>query len=273
MTNGGERRAIHLRLFDVRDESGQLIGRGLLLRDVTREREVDEMKSTLLAAVGHELRTPLSVIKGHVSTLLADDVVWSPEDQRHSLGTISAEADRLADLVRNLLDLTRVEAGLLPLHRSPCMVDDLIAGALQQLGEQKRAVMVEVAEGLPRVTVDAARIEVVLRNLLANALAYGGEQVHVRAAGDGETVMFTVTDDGPGVDPRHLPHLFERFYRGGRGEGRDGGTGLGLAISKAFVEAHGGSIRAHSDAQGTRIVFTLPRDYGEAPSKAVFPAG
>ncbi len=115
----GRRRAIHLRLFDVGDESGQVIGRGLLLRDVTREREIDEFKSALLAAVGHELRTPLAAIKGHASTLLQQDVTWPPADQRHFLQTISDEADRLAQLVSNLLDLSRQEAGLLLLNRSP----------------------------------------------------------------------------------------------------------------------------------------------------------
>src|SRR5207247_7324019 len=109
----GRHRAIHLRLFDVRDESGSALGRGLLLRDVTRERELDEFKTTLLAAVGHEVRTPLAAIKGYASTLLQEDVAWSPADQRHFLETISSEADRLAQLVSNLLDISRKEAGLL----------------------------------------------------------------------------------------------------------------------------------------------------------------
>ncbi len=119
ISRDGRRRAIHLRLFDVGDESGKVIGRGLLLRDVTREREIDEFKSALLAAVGHELRTPLAAIKGHASTLLQHDVTWSTTDQRHFLQTISGEADRLAKLVSNLLDLSRQEAGLLLLNRGP----------------------------------------------------------------------------------------------------------------------------------------------------------
>src|SRR6266487_295281 len=123
----GRRHAIHLRQFDVGDESGQAIGRGLLLRDVTRERELDEFKTTLLAAVGHELRTPLAAIKGHASTLLQKDVTWSLADQHHFLQTISGEADRLAQLVSNLLDLSRQEAGLLTLNRVPTRVQDLVA--------------------------------------------------------------------------------------------------------------------------------------------------
>ncbi|HEX9039128.1 MAG TPA: ATP-binding protein [Ktedonobacterales bacterium] len=260
ISRGGQNRAIRLRLFDVLDDSGEVIGRGLLLRDVTREREVDEMKTTLLAAVGHELRTPLSVIKGHASTLLADDVVWSPEDQRHSLGIISAESDRLADLVANLLDLTRVEAGLLPLHLATCAVDDLIAGAIQRLWRPASAVEIAIEPDTPAVLVDGARIEVVLRNLLANALVYGGQHVRVRAGrvADTSEVAITVSDDGPGVAPEDVPHLFERFYRARRGEGRSGGAGIGLAISKAFVEAHGGAIHAWLDETGMSIRLTLP---------------
>ncbi len=126
------RRAIHLRLFDVGDESGHVIGRGLLLRDVTREREIDEFKTTLLAAVGHELRTPLAAIKGYASTLLQDDVSWPVGDQRYFLQTISGEADRLALLVSNLLDLSRQEAGLLLLNRTPARVQELVAKVIER---------------------------------------------------------------------------------------------------------------------------------------------
>src|SRR5260370_20812102 len=105
------------------------MGRGLLLRDITRERELDQFKTPLLGAVGHELRTPLATIKGYASTLLQDDVTWSIDDQRTFLHTISSEADRLAQLVSNLLDLSRLEAGLLLLRRTPCRLADLVDGA------------------------------------------------------------------------------------------------------------------------------------------------
>src|SRR5437016_9764401 len=121
-------------MFDVGDESGQAIGRGLLLRDVTREHELDEFKTTLLAAVGHEVRTPLAAIKGYASTLLQQDVTWPLADQRHFLQTISSEADRLAQLVSNLLDLSRQEAGLLFLKRMPTNVENLVAKIIEHLG-------------------------------------------------------------------------------------------------------------------------------------------
>lgn len=255
----GQHRAIHLRLFDVGDELGQAIGRGLLLRDVTRERELDELKSTLLAAVGHELRTPLAAIKGHASTLLQEDVTWPVADQRHFLQTITNEADRLARLVSNLLDLSRMEAGLLLLTRTPARLEDLLTHAMQRLGDPGASLVVEIPDTLPPLDVDGARVEVVLQNLLANALAYGGGAVHISAAQRGEVAVIAIRDDGPGIALDELSHVFERFYRARHGrEQRSGGTGLGLAICKAFVEAHGGVIWADSGQAGTTISFSLP---------------
>jgi signal transduction histidine kinase len=253
------RRVIHLRLFDVGDESGQIIGRGLLLRDVTREREVDEFKSALLAAVGHELRTPLAAIKGHASTLLQQDVTWPPADQRHFLQTISGEADRLAQLVSNLLDLSRQEAGLLLLNRNPVRVQDLVARIIERQGQPGMVISSRVPADLPLVNVDSARIEVVLHNLVANAQAYGEGEVRIYAEKKDEAVIVSVADSGPGISPGELPHIFERFYRTRQGQQKhSGGTGLGLTICKAFVEAHGGTIWAVSSALGTTISFSLP---------------
>lgn len=261
------RRAIHLRQFDVGDEAGAPIGRGLLLRDVTRERELDEFKTTLLAAVGHELRTPLAAIKGHASTLLQEDVTWPLADQRHFLQTISNEADRLAQLVSNLLDLSRQEAGLLSLTLQPTRIRDLVIKAItQQQPYQQEAISVSIPDDLPLVQVDTARMEVVLHNLLANALVYGEGKVSVTAEKQGEIVVVAVADNGPGIPPEELNHVFERFYRARHGrQQRSGGTGLGLAISKAFIEAHGGTIWADSPGQGTTIAFSLPL----APSESL----
>ncbi len=255
------RHAIHLRLFDVADEFGRAIGRGLLLRDITRERELDEFKTTLLAAVGHEVRTPLAAIKGYASTLLQQDVTWSLADQRHFLQTISSEADRLAQLVSNLLDLSRQEAGLLLLKRMPTSLQDLVAriiGGLT-LSSPDFTISTYFPDDLHPVYVDAGRIEVVIQNLVTNGLLYGTGAVSISARRWDDTVIVSVSDNGPGIDPDELPHVFERFYRARHGrQQHSNGTGLGLAICKAFIEAHGGSIWAESSTNGSVISFSLP---------------
>ncbi len=255
----GQGRAIHLRLFDVDDESGRAIGRGLLLRDVTREHELDEFKTTLLAAVGHELRTPLAAIKGHASTLLQEDVTWSLADQHHFLHTISGEADRLAQLVSNLLDLSRQEAGLLLLKRTPTRLQDLVVKTIERLSQPGIILSSQISADLPPVSVDSARIEVVLHNLVANALVYGEGEVCIAAERRGDGIVVSVSDNGPGIATDELPHVFERFYRARHGrQQRSGGTGLGLTICKAFIQAHGGVIWAESSARGATISFSLP---------------
>ncbi len=268
-----QRHAIHLRLFDVVDESGRVIGRGLLLRDVTRERELDEFKTALLAAVGHELRTPLAAIKGHASTLLQQDVTWPLADQRHFLQTISGEADRLAQLVSNLLDLSRQEAGLLLLKPGPARVQDLVAKTIERLNHPDVRISLQIPDDLPLVNVDSGRIEVVLHNLVANALVYGEGEVRITAERRDEVVVVSVSDNGPGIAPDELPHVFERFYRARHGrQQHSGGTGLGLTICKAFIEAHGGTIRAESSGGGATISFSLqltaPIQVGNDPSGA-----
>ena len=256
---GDRRRAIHLRLFDVGDESGRAIGRGLLLRDVTRERELDEFKTALLAAVGHELRTPLAAIKGHASTLLQKDVTWSLADQRHFLQTISGEADRLAQFVSNLLDLSRQEAGLLLLNRGPARVQDLVAKTIERLDHPGVILALHIPGDLPLVNVDSARMEVVLHNLIANALVYGEGEVRITAERRDDVLVVAISDNGPGIAPDELTHVFERFYRARHGrQQHSGGTGLGLAICKAFIEAHGGAIWVESNGRGTTISFSLP---------------
>ncbi|MDQ2885726.1 MAG: ATP-binding protein [Chloroflexota bacterium] len=267
ITQSDRREAIHLRLFDVNDESGRAIGRGLLLRDITRERELDEFKTTLLAAVGHELRTPLAAIKGNASTLLQEDVTWSLADQQHFLQMISGEADRLAQLVSNLLDLSRQEAGLLILNRAPARIQDLVAKVVERLKRPGVTISSHIPAALPPVNVDSARIEVVLHNLIVNALTYGGSEVSISAEIQDERVVISVVDNGPGIASNELPHVFERFYRAQHGrQQHSGGTGLGLAICKAFIEAHGSTIWAKSTIEGTTITFSLPLAFPAAVS-------
>jgi PAS domain S-box-containing protein len=255
----GKSRFLHLRLFDVRNERGDTIGRGLLLRDVTRERELDEFKSTLLAAVGHEVRTPLAGIKGIASTLLQQDVTWSLADQRHFLQTISSEADRLAQLVSNLLDLSRQEAGLLLLNRAPVRLRDLVNKGIARAKRLGTTLVSSLPDDLPLVDVDSARIEIVLHNLVTNALTYGDGHVWITARKQDALLIVSVSNNGPGIATDELPHVFERFYRAHNGrQQHSSGTGLGLTICRAFIEAHGTHIWAESDEHGTSFSFSLP---------------
>ena len=248
----------HAVLYERSDERLQEVAREneQLYRQASEEKQKLE---ALLAAVGHELRTPLAAIKGHASTLLQEDVTWSHDDQRHFLRTISGEADRMAQLVRNLLDLSRQEAGLLLLNREPVRLQYLVNKVIERLERPGVVLTTSIPADLPLVDVDSARIEVVLHNLVSNALVYGDGEVYITAERRAGLVVVSVTDNGPGIDLEDLPHIFKRFFRAQRGrQQRSGGTGLGLTICQAFVEAHGTTIWAENGEQGTTISFSLP---------------
>ncbi len=254
-------RSYDLRLFTVpvREADGTRVGTVKVLRDVTRERELDRAKSALLSAVSHELRTPLASIKGYVSSLLAEDVAWDEATRREFLTVISQEADRLHRLVNNLLDMSRLEAGTLVIHRDAYDLRVIVSRALKGVHAADHPIQVVIPDDLPPVNVDAARVEVVLRNLLENALKYTppGLPVRVRATRQGDKVVVRVEDRGPGIPAEHRERIFDRFYRvpGVRASG----AGLGLAICKGFVEVHGGRIWVEDNPGGGAVfAFTLP---------------
>ncbi len=255
----GTSRDLLLLTVPVQEEDGTVVGKVKVLRDVTRERELDRAKSALLSAVSHELRTPLASIKGYVTSLLAEDVSWDEATRREFLSIISQETDRLQRLVSNLLDMSRLEAGALTIRRDAYALADIVHRALRNLPTNDHPITVEVPDELPPVDVDAARIEVVLRNLLENAFKYtpAGMPVRVQARLRDEMVEVRVADRGPGIPPEHREHVFDRFYR--MPHGRVGGAGLGLAICKGFVEAHGGRIWIEDHPEGGAVfAFTLP---------------
>jgi len=256
------RRYLRLRIFDVTDSNGTPIGRGRILQDVTRRRELDRMKSSLISTVSHELRTPLAAIKGYASTLLAEDVEWDPVSQREFLTIISNETDRLTELVKDLLDMSRIEAGNLSISRLEADLGEMIEHAAQraysQPGDRLR---VSIAANVPPLFVDRQRIEVVLRNLIENAAKYSGEHtpIWISAVRQGNEVIVRVEDQGVGIPEEHSQHIFESFYRIENGLDRTtSGAGLGLAICQGFVRAHGGRIWLEKRAQGTCIAFSLP---------------
>ncbi|HEX2914964.1 MAG TPA: ATP-binding protein [Chloroflexia bacterium] len=254
------RRDIRLRVFNVRDRNGQLIGRGKIYQDVTSQNEVERVKTNLLAVVSHELRTPLTAIKGYASGLLEQDVEWDEASRAYCLQQIVEEADRLAEMVTSLLEMSQVEAGTLKLSQGQYQLDSLVREAIQQsrTAYDQQRINIDLPAELPLVEVDGRRFRVVLRNLLENARKYGGEKalIEVKAAlepdnNNGQALLITVQDNGPGIPPDLTERIFERFYQVESGlERSSSGVGLGLAICRGLVAAHGGRIWAENRIDG-----------------------
>lgn len=255
-------RYLRLQLFDVTDSQGMPIGRGQIIRDITTRREVDRMKSSLISTVSHELRTPLAAIKGYATTLLAEDVKWDPKTQREFLTIISNETDRLSDLVNDLLDMSRIEAGNLIVSRVECDLKELIDRAAERSHPRPGGrLIVQLPEGLPTFSADPKRIEAVLRNLIENAAKYAGESspILVSANRNGNNLIVRVEDEGPGIPSDESERIFESFYRVENGLNRSApGAGIGLAICQGFVRAHGGEIWLEPRPQGASVAFSLP---------------
>jgi two-component system sensor histidine kinase KdpD len=226
--------------------------------------EIDRWRSALMGAASHDLRTPLASIKTAVSSMRQVDARLSPEDRAELLELIELQADRLARLVSNLLDMTRLEAGALELRPTTVAFGDLAQEALALLGGilAPGRVTVDVPADLPLLRVDPVLISQVLANVLENAdrLSPLGSVIRVTARparGDVSLVEIAVADEGPGIAREQRENVFEMFSQNGGG----GRAGLGLAIAKAFVEAHGGLIWIDPDVeQGARIVFTVPAE-------------
>lgn len=224
----------------------------------------NEIKTEFLAMISHELRTPLTSIIGFTTTLLAQDVHWEPEEQQDFILTIQQEADRLQELIDHLLDLSRLEAGMLPIVLKPHSVHDILQDAAPQLKTLTREHLfsVQVPPRLPLILADAKRIAQVLVNLVRNAATYAPKdtEINLSASVRGNFVQINVNDLGPGIPFSDHKKVFKAFQRGKKEEnGISKGAGLGLAICKGLVEAHNGRIwikKKHTP--GTTISFTIP---------------
>lgn len=222
--------------------------------EAERLAELDRTRSALLAAVGHDLRTPLAGVKAAVTGLLDPEVTWTPQQQHELLLTIDASADRLDRLVANLLDATRIQAGAVAVDRHPTALDEVVLRCLVHVADG--AVAVSVPETLPLVDTDPVLLERVLDNLLANALRFtpSGTQVRVVGVVNGAAVELTVVDHGPGLPAKDRQRIFEPFQR--LGDRSQGGTGLGLAIAKGFCDAVGADLAA-TDTPGGGLTMTV----------------
>ena len=223
--------------------------------------EADEMKAALMASISHDLKTPLAGIKASVSNLLDTAIAWSDEDRRAFLETIDSQADRLNRVISDILDLNRIESGVIAPKLEPLEARALLyeAAARTSLATGGRAVTVEAADSVV-VVADESLILQALVNLIENAAKYStpGGAIHLRATEHGDDALLSVADEGPGIAARDLPHVFDRFYRAAEQSRRVKGSGLGLAIVKGFVSLSGGSVRVESSPAGTRFIVTLP---------------
>lgn len=257
----------HIRLAEfVAWHVGQLLENRRMARRIASleaQRELARMQDEFISTISHELRTPLGFIKGYVTTLLRDDTDWEAEKQDEFLQIIDEEADRLRELIDNLLDSSRLESGILSMTLESTNLAPLIRDAVQRVQAVNKdlVVTIQLANDLPIVKVDSTRIAQVLDNLLSNANKYAGDaKVEVSASREGEMVRIEVRDWGQGIEAEHLPLLFERFYRVPGVSRKVRGTGLGLYICRKIIEAHGGDIGVMSEAgKGTCFYFTLPK--------------
>lgn len=257
-------RAVEAQWFGLTSIEENALGYGVLFRDVTHEKELDRMKNQLLSTVSHELRTPLAAIKGFTTTLLRDDVRWDDATQRDFLKIIEEETDRLGELIDNLLDMSKIEAGVLRVEKEPTQIRNIVREAIDRARRRSEAhwFVVDLPSELPRVWADTRRVRQVLNNLLENAIKYspGGGQITVTAEVNENDLTISVSDSGQGIPPEFIDKIFQRFFQVDAANTRKtGGSGLGLSISKGIVEALGGKIWAESETgKGSTLRFTLP---------------
>ena len=258
----GLERAFRLRTTPMRDNGKHLLGAVTLLEDVTHLREIDRLKSEFIATASHELRTPLTSVQMGVHLLLEGATGELSDKQVEILSACRDDCERLDKLMRDLLDLSRIEAGESKPTLEPARTADVISEATRELRPQVEAkglaFEVDASVALPSVMVDKTQVERVIANLVGNALRYTSEgEIKISASLRPNFVAVSVSDTGSGIPPEYLPHIFDKFVQVPGAP--TGGAGLGLAISRLIVEAHGGQISAQSEPhKGSTFTFTLP---------------
>lgn len=226
---------------------------------------IDELRASLLAAVGHDLRNPLAAITAAATTLRQTDIQLDPEDQLELLETIETHAGRLNDIIGNLLDMSRLQAGALSVHPAPTVLLEVLAGVVR-LGEGR--VELDIPEDLPMISADAGLLERVLANLVDNANRHlpPGQKVRIAAHASGWGVYIQVIDHGPGVAPERMGEIFAPFQH--FGDRSTTGLGLGLAIARGFTEAMGGSLSpSRTPGGGLTMTVTLEMAHAAAADR------
>ncbi len=242
---------------------GELQNVIVTVRDITHFRNAEEIKATFISIVSHELKTPVALIKGYASTLRRDDARWDKHIIQDSLAVIEEEADRLTKMIEDLLDASRLQAGGLSLKRTDVALPSLARRLAERFQTQtkKHALNVDFPAEFPIILADETRIEQVLSNLISNAIKYAPKgNICIGGQVRPEQVILCVSDEGPGIDPHDMPHIFDRFYRAEGAVRKTKGAGLGLYLARAIVEAHGGRMWVDpKPGAGARICFSLPR--------------
>jgi two-component system sensor histidine kinase KdpD len=231
-------------------------------------READRLKTELLANVSHDLRTPLTSIKGYTTTILRHYDRLTDDEKRDFLHEIEIASDRLTELIENLLQLSRLEAGGFHMQKEPVVIVSMLSNAIEDVEQKTKGYrfVSHYQEPLPLIDADPRRIRQVLDNLLSNAVKYSPEGTEIAVVCEvmEKELMVRVRDQGVGISPEELDKVFDRFYQASSGASqRGGGVGLGLAICKGIIEAHGGRIWAESTlGKGSTFIFTLPLEKG-----------
>ena len=269
----GSERAFRLRTTPMRDNGHRLLGAVTILEDITHLREIDRLKSEFIATASHELRTPLTSVQMGVHLLLEGALGELTDNQNEVLQACRQDCERLDKLMRDLLDLSKIEAGESQPQPATVSARDLLTKAVKELRPQVEAKGLELSVDAPVeplwVLVDRLQIERVISNLVINALRYtkNGE-IKISAEQRDNYVAVSVSDTGTGIPTEYLPHIFDKFVQ--VPDAPTGGAGLGLAISKSIIEAHGGQISVQSQVgRGTTFTFTLPLAAGSESRQVV----
>jgi PAS domain S-box-containing protein len=257
--------AVSITCSPLYSREGHLVSIIANVRDITRFREAEEMKSTFVSVISHELKSPVSIIKGYADTLRREDAQWDMDTLRQGLAVIAEESDRLNELIDNLLDASRLQASAFKLEMGYLQVDKLAEKVMEEFRTRSSEHMftLDFPDDFPAVRGDVERLRQVLTNLLSNALKYSPRGGLIRVGGwaDDDWLYVYVADEGIGIPKSEQEHIFERFYRVESPlTRRTEGAGLGLYLCKEVVEAHGGKIWVQSEpGKGARFIFKLPR--------------
>ncbi len=250
----------------IQNENGQTVGMVNILTDVTKQRELDEIKNRFVSNVTHELRTPLVAMQKAATILLSGSAGPLTDTQTNFLNIVSRNVGHLSRLVEDLLDIAKIESGKMKFKIAPARLDKLIHDVCETLEPWTKSKEIHLAReadrNLPDIPMDTDKITQVLNNLIGNAVKFTPQGGHITVKSawhtDGTKVQVSVTDTGTGIAPDHLPKLFGRFEQFGDSQGISG-TGLGLSIAKEIVERHGGEISVTSELKkGSTFTFTLP---------------